>query len=993
MEKAIIAPQIPVRRRNREHPFLRAALALGLLVACGYAGIFTIFQPNKNTLVKVPVNAQHILHKCASLNVVPGPPSNFHSREESDRYVAGTKATLIKNATIWTGNVDGLEVVLGDLLLDKGIIKAVGRVSTEELSAYQELTIILAHGAWVSPGIVDLHSHLGDSASPFLQGASDTNSVKGLVQPWLRSLDALNTHDDAYRLSISGGVTTSVVLPGSANAIGGQAFVIKLRPTEERTPSSMLLEPPFTFNGSGIIEVQPPRWRLLKRVVRLYDELQTLRSNFITPLRVIGENPSRVYSGTRMDTIWAYRQGYEEARKLKVKQDDYCAKAVAGKWNEVDEKFPDDLKWEALVDVLRGKVKIQNHCYEAVDLDGIVRLTNEFKFSSVSFSLSPFYWTADFARIVSKVAAFHHAHETFLVPDLLKKAYGHTPAVALFATNARYKREAYRGSEFAPRILADQGIQVVMKSDHPVLNSRYLLHEAQQAHYYGLDSNLALASVTSTPAKIMGQDHRIGFIRKGYDADVVIWDSHPLALGATPKQVFIDGVAQLEHPYTIAKPSAFQHVPKTPGFKEEREAALEYDGLPPLGPKKSFPGIVMFKNIGSLFLDKGHGIEQIFSPWTENNDSSDAIAPQIAVVENGKIVCIGSTSEECSSSAYLKAHIVDLDGGSLAPGLLSYGSSLGLVHISGERSTQDGTVPDGLTGKVPAILGGDLEAVIRASDGLLFSSRDALLAYRSGVTTGVTAPDSRGLLAGIGTAFSTGAAHKLVQGAVVQNEAALHVALSLSSSVSVSTQMAALRNLLLGGAKGDLGAQVTKVVEGKIPLVISVHNADIMASLVRLKEEVESVYKSKIQVTFAGATEAHLLAKEIGDSGIGVIVSPARPFPDDWERKRILPGPPLTQDSAITTLLAHNVTVGVGIVEAWAARNTRLDIGWAALESDGKISKAEAIALASSNLAKLLGLPSDTTSTLVATTGGTILDFESKVVGIVSAQRGVVDLF
>lgn len=115
------------------------------------------------------------------------------------------------------------------------------------------------------------------------------------------------------------------------------------------------------------------------------------------------------------------------------------------------------------------------------------------------------------------------------------------PAVALFATNARYKREAYRGSEFAPRIHADNGIRVTMKvtnqriscylscansskSDHNVLNSRYLLYEAQQAHYYGLSRALALASVTSTPANVMGLDHRIGYLKEGYDAGEIFRD-------------------------------------------------------------------------------------------------------------------------------------------------------------------------------------------------------------------------------------------------------------------------------------------------------------------------------------------------------------------------------------------------------------------------------------------------------------------------------------
>ncbi|KAJ4479027.1 hypothetical protein J3R30DRAFT_3403875 [Lentinula aciculospora] len=921
MEKAMIAPHIPERRNSKNQRYLRVALVLALQM------------PSNMHSSKVPIDAHQIIEKCANLNTIPGPPLDFDSRKESDRYVAGTKPTLIKNATMWTGNMDGLEVIPGDLLLDKGMIQAVGEVPAHILNTYHHLSIINANGSWVSPGIIDLHSHLGDQSSPKLRGAADTNSRKGLVQPWLRSLDSLNTHDDAYRLSIAGGVTTAVILPGSANAIdirtlaGGQAFVIKLRPTEERSPSSMLLEPPFTFNGSGIDEVQPPRWRQLKQAC------------------------GRVYSGTRMDTIWAYRQGYEEARKLKVKQDAFCEKAVAGQWDALG-KFPQDLQWEALVDVLRGKVKIQNHCYEAVDLDGIVRLTNEFKFP---------------------IAAFHHAHETYLVPDLLKKAYGHTPAVALFATKARYKRESYRGSEFAPRILADNGIQVVMKSDHPVLNSRFLMHEAQQAHYFGLAENLALASVTSTPAQVMGQEHRIGYIRKGYDADVILWDSHPLAIGAAPKQVFIDGVAQLENPFVVPKSEALQHAPKIPDFEEETKAALKYDGLPPLEPKESVSDVVIFQNFKSLFLDMGDGVEQIFT-------AEDYVGePLIAVVQKGDLSCVG-TSDVCSTNLNVKSRTINLHGGSLAPGLLSFGSRLGLVHIAGETTTQDGEVFDSLSDKVPSVLGGDA-AVIRALDGLQFATRDALLAYRSGVTTGIAAPCSSGLFAGLSAAFNTGAAHKLIEGAVMQDEVALHVSLSLSSSVSVSTQIATLRTLLSGGAKGELGVQISKVLEGKIPLVIGVHNADIMASLIQLKAEIEKRTGSPIRMTFVGASEAHMLANEIGVADVGVIISPARPFPSFWDMRRILPGPPLTQHNAISILMANNVTVGVGVEAdgAWAARHTRFDVSWAALEAGGKISNAKAIALISSNLERLLGLQTGTVSSnLVATTGGTILDFESK---------------
>ncbi|KAJ3975274.1 hypothetical protein EV361DRAFT_524556 [Lentinula raphanica] len=947
MEKLTILPRVHERPHRRyQHPLLRVALMLGLIIVSGYAGLLMAFQaPNSRTSrAKVPIDAQQIVDKCANLDIQPSPPADFYTRKQSDRYVPGTKPVLIKNASIWTGNVDGVEVVLGDLFLDKGIIRAVGEVPVHMLDDLHHVTVIDANRSWVTPGIVDLHSHLGDQSSPKLSGAADTNSRKGLVQPWLRSLDGLNTHDDAYMLSISGGVTTANVLPGSANAIGGQAFIIKLRPTAERSPSSMLLEPPFTFNGSGIEEVQPPRWRQLKQAC--------------------GENPSRVYSGTRMDTIWAYRQGYEEARKLKTKQDAYCAKALTGQWEGLGD-FPQDLQWEALVDVLRGKVKIQNHCYEAVDLDGIVRLTNEFKFP---------------------IAAFHHAHEAYLVPNLLKKAYGQTPAIAMFATKARYKRESYRGSEFAPRILADNGIRVVMKSDHPVIDSRFLMHEAQQAHYYGLPDNLALSSVTSTPAQVMGQGHRIGFIRIGYDADVVLWDSHPLAIGATPKQVFIDGIAQLQNPTVISKPEALQHAPMTPDFEEETEAALKYDGLPPLEPRESISSAVVFHNFSSLFLYNEDHVEQVFAAETYEGP------PQIAVMQNGRLSCVGS-SEACSMNLDMNTRTIDLRGGSIAPGLLTYGSRLGLVHIAGEASTQDGEGPNDLKDETPSTLLDD-GVVIRVLDGLQFTTRDALLAYRNGVTGAITAPYSSGVLAGLSTAFDTGAGHKLIKGAVMQAEVALHVSISLSSPVSVSTQIGRLRTLLAGKTKGDIGVQIKKVLEGKMPLVINVHNADIMASLIQLKTEVEEQTGHAIRMTFSGASEAHLLAKEIGAAGVGVIVAPTRPFPSFWEMRRILPGPPLTQQSAISTLSNHNVTIGIGVESdgGWASRHTRFNLHWAALEAG--ITKAEAITLASSNLEKLLGLTSGTASlNLVATTDGTILDFESKAVAVASSKRGVVDLF
>lgn len=143
-----------------------------------------------------------------------------------------------------------------------------------------------------------------------------------------------------------------------------------------------------------------------------------------------------------MDTVWAYRSLYDKGRQLKEKQDEYCAKVLDGTATKELGPFPDNLQYEAVVDTLRGKVKVHIHYYEAVDLDAFVRLTNECKFP---------------------VAASHHAHEAYLVPKLLKKAYDHIPAIAMFGSFARFKREGYRHSTYASRILHDAGVNVVVK--------------------------------------------------------------------------------------------------------------------------------------------------------------------------------------------------------------------------------------------------------------------------------------------------------------------------------------------------------------------------------------------------------------------------------------------------------------------------------------------------------------------------------------------------
>ncbi|GAA5935728.1 hypothetical protein JCM1841_003651 [Sporobolomyces salmonicolor] len=878
---------------------------------------------------------EETIDRCSTLHDKPGVPASFWNRTQSDRFVAGTPPVLIRNATVWTGLHDGKQVLYNyDVLLGRGLILGIG----EGLNA-QGLKVVDAKGAWLTPGIVDMHSHIGVDSLPELSGSDDTNSVAAPILPHLRSLDGINTHDLAYRRTVAGGVTTSLVLPGSANSIGGQAFPIKLRPTKERTPDSLVIEMPWNVklpSGERRKKGDPPRWRHMKMAC--------------------GENIRRVHHQTRLDLSWNFRSAFDSARTLKRKQEAFCSRALAAHARgEVEEgEFPDDLKLEALVDVLRGKVLVNTHCYESTDLDAMVRHTHEFEFP---------------------IAAFHHAHEAYLVPDLLKQAYGsHTPAVALFATNARYKREAWRGSEYAPKVLSENNIT----SDHPVTDSRYLLFEAQQAHHFGLPAHVALSAVTTSPARIAGLAHRVGSLQLNHDADVVLWSSHPLSLGATPQQVWIDGVPQLEKPHPLPSPAedeierrngpASASLPESYDPLREQDDGFDFDGE--AGEGKEWVKQVKFVNVkeallpskakerGLVSLAEQEGIEGLFE----------------VIVKEGRVTCLQKTCKS-EMSASRRIRVVDLKGGSLLPPFVGFGPALGLTEMISEKTTTDAPVYDPL-------FSGELSrtqqkwgpnVAVRAVDGISFGGKHLQVAEQSGVGKAVTAPLGNGLFRGVSVAFRTGAKNVLEPGAILSEDVALHVTIGhykASQTPSISTEIAELRGLLLDGLVSDPTASpasvrptwpaqnyFARVAKGDLPLVINAWKADVLASLVKLKREIENKggRPGKLRWIIHGGQEAHLIADELAAAHIGVILSPPRSFPESWDERRALPGPPLTEHAATTILHEAGVKLALGIPEEWMTRTLLFEAAWAQRLSRGHVSRAEAISWISTNLDDLLG--------------------------------------
>jgi imidazolonepropionase-like amidohydrolase len=214
----------------------------------------------------------------------------------------------------------------------------------------------------------------------------------------------------------------------------------------------------------------------------------------------------------------------------------------------------------------------------------------------------------------------------------------------------------------------------------------------------------------------------------GYDADLVIWDSHPLALGATPVQVLIDGVPQLREPAVVPKPRSFQTTPKVPNFDDEAKKVVEYEGLPDLTPNKTLErNSAIFTNVKSLHTIQDGSVQEMFSVQEDMRYGT-------VVVQDGSIICHGP-GEACAQLAdsSARANAIDLDGGAISPGLVSFGCGLGLGEIFLEPSTTDGPVFDPLQQTVPSIVGGKT-SIVRAADVLQFGTRHALQAYRAGVS-------------------------------------------------------------------------------------------------------------------------------------------------------------------------------------------------------------------------------------------------------------------
>ena len=377
---------------------------------------------------------------------------------------------VIKNATVMTvthGNITN-----GSIYIKDGKIAAVG----ENVNAPPGVTVIDAGGKYLTPGIVDSHSHIALD--------DDVNEATSPITPHMMMKDAFDYQDKAIYRALAGGVTTSLLLHGSANMIGGQAVVIKHK-----------------FGDSRDALLFPNAPRSIK---------------FAS-----GENPKRVYGSrgqlpsTRMGNFAVQRQALVEAQEYMREWDSYDAKVKRGDKDATPPKR--DLKLEALADVLRGKIMVQIHIYRADEMLTEIAMAKEFGY---------------------KIRAFHHALEAYKVAD---QVAANDIAIATFADWWGYKQEAWDAIPWNAVMCMRKGVRVAIKSDSGDYTRRLNQEAAKAIRYGGATEEEALKMITLNPAWIIGVDDRVGSIDVGKDADLVIWDGYPLSTTGVPEKVLIDG--------------------------------------------------------------------------------------------------------------------------------------------------------------------------------------------------------------------------------------------------------------------------------------------------------------------------------------------------------------------------------------------------------------------------------------------------------------------
>jgi imidazolonepropionase-like amidohydrolase len=390
------------------------------------------------------------------------------------------RPTLIRNATILTAA--GPVIQNGSLLLRDGKVAAVGA----NVQAPSDAVIIDANGKWVTPGIIDTHSHMGVYSSPGIAALQDGNEMTDPVTAQVWAEHSIWPQDPQFALALAGGITSAQILPGSGNLIGGRGVTIKNVPS--RTMQAM------KFPGA------PYGLKM-----------------------ACGENPKRVYGergrapSTSMGNMAGFRSAWIRAAKYRDDMDKWRKDGA-----DPTKRPQRDLQLESLAGVLNGEILVQNHCYRADEMALMIDLAKEFGY---------------------KIASFHHAVESYKVRDLLARE---NICSSMWSDWWGFKLEAYDGILENIPLVHEAGACAIVHSDDAQGIQR-LNQEAAKAMAagwragIGIERDQAIRWITINAAKALGIDKLTGSLEPGKMGDVVIWSADPFSVYAKAEKVYIDG--------------------------------------------------------------------------------------------------------------------------------------------------------------------------------------------------------------------------------------------------------------------------------------------------------------------------------------------------------------------------------------------------------------------------------------------------------------------
>ncbi len=385
-------------------------------------------------------------------------------------------AVVIRNATIMTAT--GQELTNASILFQDGKIVAVGNVGTVPAGAQ----VIDAQGKFVTPGIIDTHSHIGVYAAPGTAAESDGNEMTNPNTAEVWAEHSFWPHDPQIPLAVAGGVTVAQILPGSANLIGGRSVTVRFVPA--RTVQEM------KYPGA------PYGLKM-----------------------ACGENPKRVYASrgpsTRMGNVAGYRAAFIQAEQYRQRWD---------KWLKDRKGDPParDLKLETLAGVLRGEIGVQNHCYRGDEIAQMLDVAREFGFT---------------------IRSIHHGVEAYKVADLLASA---GTAASVWYDWGGFKMEAFDRILENLALLTKAGVRSVLHTDSPDGIQRMNQDAAKAMYAgiragIPITRDQAIRWITANPAWVLGIDRETGTLEPGKLADVVLWSGDPFSVYSKAEKVWNEG--------------------------------------------------------------------------------------------------------------------------------------------------------------------------------------------------------------------------------------------------------------------------------------------------------------------------------------------------------------------------------------------------------------------------------------------------------------------